>query len=49
MKIIESNCKTGEVVERDMTSEEVAAAETAYKQWLEGNTPLPADDQLTNP
>jgi hypothetical protein len=25
MKVIESNCETGEVTERDMTQEEVAA------------------------
>lgn len=35
MKIIESNCQTGEVVERDMTPEEIAAAQAAYAQWLQ--------------
>lgn len=35
MKIIESNCQTGEVVERDMTPEEVAAAQAANAQWMQ--------------
>ena len=35
MKIIESNCQTGEVVERDMTPEEIAAAQAAHAQWLQ--------------
>jgi len=35
MKIIESNCQTGQVTERDMTPEEVAAAQATYAQWLQ--------------
>jgi hypothetical protein len=35
MKIIESNCQTGEVTERDMTPEEVAAAQAAHDAWLQ--------------
>ena len=35
MKIIESNCQTGEVVERDMTPEEVAVAQATHAQWLQ--------------
>jgi hypothetical protein len=35
MKIIESNCQTGEVTERDMTPEEIAAAQAAHAAWLQ--------------
>jgi hypothetical protein len=35
MKIIESNCQTGEVTERDMTPEEVAAAQATHTQRLQ--------------
>ena len=34
MKIIESNCLTGVVTERDATPEEIAAAQAAYAAWL---------------
>ena len=35
MKIIESNCQTGEVTQRDMTPEEVAVAQATHAQWLQ--------------
>ena len=34
MKIIESNCQTGEVIERDMTPEELNALQSAHIQSL---------------
>jgi hypothetical protein len=34
MKIIETNCETGEVIERDMTAEEQAAYETIIAEGL---------------
>jgi hypothetical protein len=38
MKVIESNCQTGEVTERDMKPEEIAAAQAAHDAWLQAET-----------
>jgi hypothetical protein len=35
MKVIESNCQTGEVTERDMTPEEIASAQATQERWLQ--------------
>jgi hypothetical protein len=45
MKVLESNCQTGEVTERDMTPEEIAAAQVAYAAWL-AEQPQATEEQL---
>jgi hypothetical protein len=45
MKVIESNCQTGEVTERDMTPEEIAAAQAAHDAWL-AEQPQATEEQL---
>jgi len=42
MKVIESNCQTGEVTERDMTLEEITNIQAMQKEV--SNTPEPADE-----
>lgn len=41
MKVIESNCETGEITERDMTPEEIAAIQAQQEQQpvIAGETP----------
>ena len=39
------NVQTGEVMQVELTAEEVAQAKAQYAAWLaEGNTPLPAEE-----
>lgn len=42
MKVIESNCETGEVIERDMTPDEIANIQAMQPEV--SNTPEPADE-----
>lgn len=45
MKIIESNCATGVVTERDMTPQEIAIAEAQYAAWLAAQPPEETPEQ----
>jgi hypothetical protein len=43
MKVIESNCQTGEVVERDMTPEEIAALPVIVADEVEESEEKPSE------
>jgi|688.fasta_scaffold658667_1 hypothetical protein len=47
MKVIESNCQTGEVTVRDMTPEEIAAAQAAHAAWLAAQEQVTEQPQAT--